>query len=119
MRATATWKQANFGAVMSGSLQLPHTDSKGDGEGGRRSPPPQALNPTVYRGLCLDDVWGPVHATQKVTNPLFGTVSILGNTGIQGHCVQVHVLAEPTQCSQLSTSVVPTATYGELHEGSS
>ena len=32
VRATATWKEAKFGAVMSGSLQLSHTDSKGNGE---------------------------------------------------------------------------------------
>ena len=41
VRATVTWKQAHFDAVMSGSLQLPHTDSdwqSGEGE----SLPPQA-----------------------------------------------------------------------------
>ena len=27
VRATVTWKQAHFGVVMFGSLQLPHTDS--------------------------------------------------------------------------------------------
>ena len=31
VRASVTWRQAHFGAVMSGLLQLPHTTSKGDG----------------------------------------------------------------------------------------
>ena len=31
-RATVTWKQAHFGVVMFGLLQLPQTDSKEDGE---------------------------------------------------------------------------------------
>ena len=35
-RAATTCKQAHFGAFMSGSLQLPHTDSKGNGEGGHQ-----------------------------------------------------------------------------------
>ena len=42
-RATVTWKQAHFHAIMSQSLQLPHTDSKGDGEVGNEVTPPQAL----------------------------------------------------------------------------
>ena len=42
MRATATWKQAHFGRIVSGSLQLPHTNSKEDGEVGWRSPSPLA-----------------------------------------------------------------------------
>ena len=43
MRALATWKQVHFGAVMSGAIQLPHTDSKEDGEVGKGLPSPQAL----------------------------------------------------------------------------
>ena len=42
IRATATWKQDHFSAVMSGSVQLPCTDSKGDGEMGKEVTPPQA-----------------------------------------------------------------------------
>ena len=38
-RATATWKQAHFSAVMSGSLQLLHTYSKGNGKVGKEIPP--------------------------------------------------------------------------------
>ena len=113
MRATVTCKQAHFNVVMSGSLQLPHTDSKGNRgrEGGH---PSTGSDPTTPMNFCLDDVWEPVH-----TIPLSGTISIRSNTGIQGHCMKVHVLAEPAQGPQLPTSMVPTATYGELHPGSS
>ena len=34
-RATATWEQAHFSAVMSESLQLPHRGTKGDGDAKR------------------------------------------------------------------------------------
>ena len=37
MRETVTWKQAHFGAVMSGSLQLPYTTLKEDREVGREA----------------------------------------------------------------------------------
>ena len=69
--------------------------------------------------FCLDDVQGPVHATQKVTIPPFGKVSVHGNTSVRGYCMGVHVLAEPTTGPQLPTAVVPTVTYGDLHLGSS
>ena len=88
--ATVTLKQAHFSVGMSGSLQLP-----------------------------LDDVQGPVHTTWRVNIPPFGIVSIHGSTGIQGHCMQVHMLAEPAWGPQLLVSVIPTATHGELRPGSS
>ena len=37
VRATVTWKQAHFGVVISGLFQLPHTDSKGNGEVGKEA----------------------------------------------------------------------------------
>ena len=116
MRATATWKQAHFGTVMSGSLLLPHTDSKGhdSGEGDHSLTKLQSYS---MQGFCLDDVWGPVHTTQKVTIPPFGTISIHGNTGVWIHCMQVHVLAEPAQGPQLPASMVLTAIHEELHPG--
>ena len=116
MRATVTWKQAHFSAVMSGLLQLPITDSKGSGE---EATPFPGSNPTASREFCLDDVWGPVCTTQRITIPTFGTISIHGNTCIQGHCMWVHMLAEPAQGPQLADSMVLTATYGELHPCSS
>ena len=118
-RATVTWRQAHFSAVMSGSLQLPHTTSKEDGEVRKEVTPSTSSDPAASRGFCLDDVWGTVHTIQKVTIPPFGTVSIHGHTGVWGHCMWVHMLAEPAWGPQLPASVVPTATYGELHPGSS
>ena len=118
VRATVTWKQAHFSAVMSGSLQLPHTTSKEDGEVGKVTPSPSS-NLSASRGFCLDDVQGPVCTTQKVTIPPFWAVSIHANTGVWGHCTQVHVLAQLAQGPQLPASVVPTATSGDLHPRSS
>ena len=118
-RATVTWKQAHFGVVMTGLLQLSHTDLNGDGEMGKEVTPLPSSDPPLSRGFCLDDVWGPVHTTQKVTIPLFGTISIHGNTGVWGHCMQVHMLAEPASGPQFPTSMVPTVTYRELHPGPS
>ena len=71
-RATGTWKQAHFGAVMSGSLQLPHKDSKGSWEVGKEVTSSPGSDPTTYREFCLDDVWGPVCTTWRITIPPFG-----------------------------------------------
>ena len=38
---------------------------------------------------------------------------------VRGHCMQVHVLTELVLGPQLPVAVVPAATYGELHPGSS
>ena len=67
----------------------------------------------------LDGVKGAVHTTQKVTIPPFQTVNIKANAGVKGHCMKVHVLTEPVLSPQLPAVVVPIATYGELHPGSS
>ena len=60
-----------------------------------------------------------VYTTQKVTIPPFGTVNVWANTSVKGHCMHVHVLTELVLGHQLLATVVPTATYGELHPGSS
>ena len=67
----------------------------------------------------LDGVKGAVCTTQKVTIPLFQTLTIKGNAGVKGHCMKVHVLTEPVLGPQLPAAVVPIVTYGELHPGSS
>ena len=66
----------------------------------------------------LDGVKGAVHTTQ-VTIPPFQTMTLKRNAGIKGHCMKVHVLTEPALGPQLPAAVVPIATYGELHPGSS
>ena len=114
-KATATWQQAHFGAVMSGSLQLSHSSSEKlaiqnlSGES----------DPVEVWKYQLDCVKGAVCTTQKVTIPPFQTMTIKGNTGAKGHCMKVHVLMEPALGPQLLAAVVPIATYGELHPGSS
>ena len=67
----------------------------------------------------LDDVKGLVHTTQKVTILPFGTINVWANTSIRGHCMWVHALMELALGPQLPAAVIPTATYGELHPGSS
>ena len=100
---------------MSGLLQLSHSSSEKlelqnlSGE----SDPVEVLE---YQ---LDGVKGAVCTTQKVTIPPFLTITIKGNTGVKGHCMKVHVLTEPALGPQLPAVVVPIATYGELHPGSS
>ena len=67
----------------------------------------------------LDGVKGVVCTTQKVTIPPFQTLNIKASASVRGHCMKVHVLTEPVLSPQLPAAVVPTATYGELHPGSS
>ena len=69
--------------------------------------------------FSLNDVKGPVHTAQKITIPPFGTVNVQASTSVKGHSMWVHVLTEPMQGAQLPATVVPTATCGELHPGSS
>ena len=55
-KVTTTWKQAHFGAVMSGSLQLPHTGPNGAGvekEVVHSSPRADTME---VKEFCLDDV---------------------------------------------------------------
>ena len=111
--ATATWQQAQFGAVMSGSLQLSHSSSeklKLENFSGEN-------DPVAVQKSQLDGVKGAVCTTQKVTIPPFQTVNIKANAGVKGHCMKVHVLMEPALSPQLPAAVVPIATYGELHPG--
>ena len=76
-------------------------------------------DPVEEQKSQLDGIKGAVHNTQKVTIPPFHTVKVGANTSVKGHCMKVHVLTEPVLGPQLLASVVPIATYGELHPGSS
>ena len=114
-RATVTWQQAHFGAIMSGLLQLSHSSSeKLAAENSSRE-----KSPAEVQKHQLDGVKGAVHTTQKVTIPPFQTINVKANAGVKGHCMKVHVLTEPAPGPQLPAAVVPIATYGELHPGSS
>ena len=104
---------------MSGSLQLTHASSDKTELGERIGHPSTKSDPMEVRKFCLDDVKGPVHTTQKITISPFSTVNIQANSIVKGHCMQVHVLMELVAGPQLPAAVVPTATYGELHPGSS
>ena len=46
-------------------------------------------------------------------------VNVKANASVKEHCMKVYVLMEPVLGPQLLAAVVPIATYGELHPGSS
>ena len=119
VKVTMTWRQAHFGAVMSGLLQLPQTGSNGTRVEKEVIHSSLRGDTVEVKEFCLDDIRGPVHTTQKVTIPPFSTISVHANTYVKGHCMWVHVLTEPMPGPQLPAAVVLTVTYGELHPGSS
>ena len=117
--ATMTWRQAHFGTVMLGLLQLSHSGSGKSKMGERGNYSSQMSDSVGVQKFWLDDVKGPVCTTQKVTILLFSTINVQANTSVRGHGMRVHVLTELALSPQLPTAVVPTATYGELCPGSS
>ena len=104
---------------MLGSLQLSHSHSHKNSIGEEARHFSHEGDPVEVQKLSLEDIKGLVHTTQKVTIPLFGTVNVHASTHVKGHCMWVHVLTELMPSPQLSAAVVPMATYGELHPGSS
>ena len=91
-KATTIWKQAHFGAVMSGSLQLPCTSSNGTGVEKDVIHFSPGVDTMEVKEFCCDGVQDPVHTTQRVTIPPFSIVSIHGNTSVRGHCMWVCML---------------------------
>ena len=116
-KVTMMWRQTHFGAVMSGLLQLSHISSSKTGVMEEVSHSSPESDPIEVQKFCLDDVRGPVCTTQKVTILPFSTMSMHANSGVKGHCMQVHVLTELMPSPQLPAAVVPTVTYEELHPG--
>ena len=110
-KATMTWKQARFGSVMSGSLQLPYYSSNTTGVEKEVIHSSPKSDPVEVKEFSLDDVRGPVCTTWKVTIPPFSTISVHTNTSVKGYCMQVHMLTELMPGSQLPAVVVPTVTY--------
>ena len=62
-KVTTMWRQAHFGVVMSGSLQLSHTSSNIVGVEEEASHSSQSGDPVEVRKFCFNDVRGPVHTT--------------------------------------------------------
>ena len=90
------YRQAYFGAVMSGSMQLPCTSSNKIW-GGKRGIviPVLGMTPWRCRKFCLDDVRGPVCTTHgRSPFPHSAPVSVHANSSVKGHCMWVHVLTE-------------------------
>ena len=79
----------------------------------------QESDPVEVWRSQLDGVKGAVCTTLKVTIPPFHMVNVSTNSNVKGHCMKVHILMEPELDAQLPAAVVPIATYGELHPGSS
>ena len=116
-KMTVTWRMAHFSAVMLGALQLPLKCARGDWNLKKGTPTATSSDPTEPRGFCLADIQGHVHTTWRVTIPLFGMVNIHGHTDVQGHCMLVHVFAEPAQDPQLPAFIMLAAMYGKLTQG--
>ena len=117
-KATMTWRQAHFGAVMSGSPQLPHTGLNGTGVEKEVIQSFPGGDTIGVKEFSLGDIRGPVHTTQMVTIPAFSTICMHANSSVRGHCIWVHVLLETMPGPQLPAAVVAMVTYGELHLGS-
>ena len=82
-KATMTWRQAHFVAVMSGSLQLSCSSSgKCEVTAGAASSFQQGGTMEVWK-FQLNDIKGLVHTTQKVTIPPFSTINIWANTSVK------------------------------------
>ena len=94
IKVTTTWRQAHFGAVMSGSLQLPHTSSNITRVEKEVIHSSSRGHPVEVREFCLDNVRGPVCITQKVAILPFSTISVHTNSSVKGQCMWVHVLME-------------------------
>ena len=84
-KTTMMRRQAHFGAVMSGSLQLSCTNSSKTGLDEEVSHSSPENDPVEVQKFCFDDIRGPVHTTQKVTILPFSTVSVHANTIVKGH----------------------------------
>ena len=104
---------------MLGLLQLSHSNSDKIKSGEKIGNFSWESDPVEVWKSQLDGVKGAVCTTQKVTIPPFHMVNIKANASVKGHCMKVHVLMEPVLSPQLPAAVVPIATYGELHPGSS
>ena len=101
------------------SLQLSHSSSDRSKPGEKLKDFSQENDPVKVWKSQLDGIKGTVHTTQKVTIPPFHMVKVGTNTSVKGHCMKVHVLTEPELSPQWPALLVPIATYGELHPGSS
>ena len=85
VKGTRTWRQAHFGAVMAMLLQLFHTSSNGTGVEKEVIHSFPGIDTVEVMEFCLDDAWGPVHTTWRVTIPtsvllVYTAVPVSGDT---------------------------------------
>ena len=59
-----------------------------------------------------------VRTTRSVTLPPFSTTTIKGSTKLRSHGMRLNLIAEPSNCAQLPSSVQCTPTYCTLEPGS-
>ena len=59
-----------------------------------------------------------IRTTKSVTLPPFLTTTIKGCTKLRSHGMRLNLIAEPSNCTQLSASVQCTPTYCTLEPGS-
>ena len=59
-----------------------------------------------------------VRTTRSVTLPPFSTTTIKGSTKLRSHGMRLNLIAEPSNCAQLPSSVQCTPTYCTVEPGS-
>ena len=79
-KVTTTWRQAHFGAVMSGSVQLPHPSPNRTGVEKEVVTSSPGVDTVEMKEFCLGDVHVQVYTSWRVTIPPFSTVSIHSST---------------------------------------
>ena len=107
-KATTTWRQGHFGAVMSGLLQLSHSSSDKSEMTKGATGSSQKSDPVEVQKFQLDVVKGPVHTTQKVIILPFGTINVWANTSVRGH---LHV----STCPHRTGAWSPVASSTGIH----
>ena len=86
-KATMTWRQAHFRAVMLGSLQLSCSSSDKNEMEERAKCSSKRGDPVEVQKFQLDDVKSPVCTTQKVTILPFGIINVQAKPSVRGHCM--------------------------------
>ena len=79
---TATWRQAHFGAVMLGLLQLSHSSSDKIKSGEKIGNSSWESDPGEVQKSPLNGVKGAVHTTQKVTIPPYNMFNARANASV-------------------------------------
>ena len=92
-KMTMTWKQAHFRAVMTRSLELPHTGPNGTRVEKEVIHSSLRVDTIEVKQFCLDNIQDPICTTWKVTIPplaqsVYMAMPVSGNTVCGSMCLQ-------------------------------